>query len=107
MRQGYETFTGVQRDAHRSRLGEGRFQEDVNGDRSDEGTWKRRRGYQRMAVERQDASVTTIFGFELRGADFGLVVVSGTDAEGVVNAALLELPTTGYGVVPTGTPAGS
>lgn len=89
--EGYEDFKGVQKDAHRARLSDGKFQTDQNGDRFNQGTWRRRRGHRRLDVTKQAAAVTTLIGFELPGSGFGLLGAAGAEAIGRTDAAELAM----------------
>lgn len=80
-------FHGVALDAHRSKLPPGYFQVDEGGDRFARGAWRRRRGQRRTDAAQEAAAITTLIGFELPGAGFGLAMVAGATATGLTNVA--------------------
>lgn len=86
-RRVFAEFNGVALDAHPAKLGDGLFQVDEGGDRSDRGVWRVRRGYRHTTIPKQSAAITSIIGFELPGSGFGVVVVAGTSAFGFTGVA--------------------
>lgn len=102
MIEGYESFKGIRTDQHPTRLGEGLFQTDQNGDRSVLGAWRPRPGRTRLAVERQLAPVETIYGWELAGLGHALVVVAGEVIEGGDSPADHVFAGDGDGASPSG-----
>lgn len=91
-------FGGVSLDAHRARLQPGLFQVDQNGDRDKQGSWRRRRGRLHTTAPKQASAVQTLIGFELPGADFGLVIVAGAVAAGETNVTQRTDFVSGHGV---------
>lgn len=77
-----ERFNGVARDVHRARLPADLFQVDQNSDRFEAGTWRPRRGYVHTTVPELNGPITSLMGFAIPGGEFGLLVISGTEAHG-------------------------
>lgn len=85
-------FQGRAGDAHRSKLPPGVFQEDVNGDRFSQGSWKRRRGMIHADIPVLTTVSETIFGFEIPGGEYGLVFGGTTVVQGAVGVGEQTFP---------------
>lgn len=97
-----EQFRGVRKDASRTSLPAGFFQEDEGSDRYKRGTWRRRRGMRHSSLAKQTNAVTALIGMDLPGSDFSLLLVEGTNAQGFSNVAIqtdsVVTASSGYGV---------
>lgn len=100
-----EAFEGVSLDVHRTKLPNGFFQVDQNGDRFNLGSWQRRRGRAHSTARKSESAVQTLIGFEAPGEDFGLVIVSGAVAIGETNVTKRTPYTAGHGPTPMGSGA--
>jgi hypothetical protein len=78
-------FGGVATDVFPVSMPPGLYQEDQGGDRYFRGSWRRRLGMIRTNLDKYDAAVTSILGFEMAGDDFAVITVEGTNVHGNLN----------------------
>ena len=78
-------FGGVVKNIAPAKMPPQLFQEDVGGDRTRQGSWKRRRGIAHTTIEKTDLPVTCIAGFSIPGISKGYMVCEGTNVFGYVD----------------------
>jgi hypothetical protein len=78
-------FGGEARDVSPQVLPPNLFQVDHGGDRYFRGSWRRRRGMLHTDMAKFTGAVTSILGFEMAGEDFAVLIVEGSNVQGVLN----------------------
>lgn len=74
-----DDFQGVARDVHPAKLPPALWQADEGGDLFERGTWRVRRGRQRLPLSPMAAPIETLFSFQTPAGSLALIVI---DANG-------------------------
>ena len=77
-----DQFNGIDLSSARQKLPQGKFQIDENGDRFLNGAWQPRRGFQHTTVNRTQAPIVSLMGFDMPGTDFALIFYEGGNVHG-------------------------
>jgi len=80
-----DDFGGITKDIAPAKLPNQLFQEDVGGDRTRRGSWKRRRGFAHTTIPKTGSAVTCLAGFSIPGISKGYMVCEGTNVHGYVD----------------------
>ena len=78
-------FGGIAKDVAPAKMPPQLFQEDVGGDRTRRGSWKRRRGMAHTTIDKTAAAITCLSGFSIPGISKGYLVCEGTNIHGYVD----------------------
>ena len=77
-------FQGIAKDIAPAKLPPQLFQEDLGGDRTKRGSWKRRRGFLHANVAKMTDAITCIAGFHMPFT-YGYIMAEGTTINGTTN----------------------
>ena len=77
-------FQGIAKDIAPAKLPPQFFQEDLGGDRTKRGSWKRRRGMIHVNIVKQASPITCISGFHMPFSH-GYAIASGLNLKGAMN----------------------
>lgn len=78
-------FRGIAKNVAPAKMPPQLFQEDVGGDRTRQGSWKRRRGIAHTTINKKAAAITCLSGFSIPGISKGYLVCEGTNIHGYVD----------------------
>lgn len=78
-------FSGRDDTQSPTRLPPEKAQEDLGGDHSVEGAWRRRKGLRHVDDNSTTSEITGVLGWHARGGDRAVLVVSGTEVHGLTN----------------------
>ena len=82
--EGITDFQGIAKDIAPAKLPPQFFQEDLGGDRTRRGSWKRRRGLIRTNVPVVASPITCITGFHMPFS-YGYIIAEGVNSQGTTN----------------------
>lgn len=78
-------FGGIAKNIAPAKMPPQLFQEDVGGDRTRRGSWKRRRGIAHTTISKKAGVITCLSGFSIPGISKGYLVCEGTNIHGYVD----------------------
>jgi len=84
-------FEGIVLNVHKARLQSSSFQTDNNGDRSDRGSWKVRRGLVHADPAKEGAAISFVHGFVANDGSYVFIHGNGGDVEGVADPTATAL----------------
>ena len=82
-------FQGIAKDIAPAKLPPQFFQEDLGGDRTRRGSWKRRRGLIHTDAPKTDNAITCISGFSMPFS-YGYIAVEGVEINGTTNLGIQD-----------------
>ena len=82
-------FQGIAKDIAPAKLPPQFFQEDLGGDRTRRGSWKRRRGFIHTNAPKVSNPVTCITGFHMPFSH-GYIIAEGTSLQGTTNMGIQD-----------------
>lgn len=80
-----EDFRGMNTNIPAQRLPDQMAQVDEGSDRYRRGSWRRRRGMRHSSLPKFDGPILGILGFDLKGPDYAVLLVEGTNVQGNLN----------------------